>query len=149
VIRPTSTSTIRLVWAGTYEEAGDECVYVVRDGEVVLYVGRTRETMGNRLRGHCNHRSALGTLIREHRPESGGWRVDMFTLCDCEPLIRRWFPHRETLDIEHAERALIRELRPCLNAIDNPGQARVPERYSEQSMTDAPADHLGLSVEGT
>lgn len=54
-------------------------VYVVKDGDAVLYVGCTRFDPSGRLSEHVAGRTALGTAIRETRPRSNEWSVDLIS----------------------------------------------------------------------
>lgn len=51
-------------------------VYIVRNGEEVLYVGATNFDPENRIRNHVSGRSALGKAIRRE-VSSGKWTVEL------------------------------------------------------------------------
>jgi|ERR1051326_7005503 predicted GIY-YIG superfamily endonuclease len=57
-------------------------VYVVRDGDAVLYVGCTRGEARSRLREHIAGRSPLGLAIRRERQRSKGWTAEMISHAD-------------------------------------------------------------------
>ena len=122
-------------------------LYLYRDGEVNFYVGRAIHpierleqhlgTWGNPFNHSCD---LLGRVIRKNCPASLDWRLDLFTLKDCQPLIGRNSPfpssvnvlnrtfYKRTLKkleitgglydrtaVEMAEQALINAYHPCLN----------------------------------
>ncbi|MCZ2098126.1 MAG: hypothetical protein LC121_18025, partial [Anaerolineae bacterium] len=70
--------TISLCAALTGEHADPPpySLYVVRDGETVFYVGKTRQ-IETRLARHIEHRSLIGELITRHKPQSDAWQVDL------------------------------------------------------------------------
>lgn len=129
-------------------------VYVVRDGETVFYVGKSRNNPVERLWQHLaligpNHGpSELGQLIKDNAPDSHAWQVELRTVADCEPFIRQEFPVHRLFDSDLAERAMIRTLHPCLNGTHNAHPTRLPERYrrQQQNLTDAPCDRIGLKL---
>jgi len=122
-------------------------VYMVRDGEVVFYVGKSKDPV-ERLLGHCGRggwvfggKSALGYLIEANSPEARQWQVELLTITDCEPYVKwRWWSGQRHLWTEEERRfkeknviadcevALIDRYRPCLNSIDNPHPTPLPEK---------------------
>lgn len=125
--------TIRVgeVIAGEEEDL-DGCIYVVRDGETVFYVGKTRDTIGNRVRRHMDGLGRLGTLIIENLPGSGRWQIECMTLEDCEPFVRQQFPVLKSWGADYAEVAVIRALNPCLNVAYNEDPSGLPARYDRR-----------------
>ena len=103
-------------------ELPDHCIYRVRDGDLVLYVGKTKVGITERILGHMGQgpstwlTSQLGSVILDNLPESRAWQVDMLTLDDCWELTKKHVPY---FDIDDAEQALIWENGPCLNYINN------------------------------
>ncbi len=94
-------------------------IYVVADGETVLYVGRSTDC-AKRIVGHCGwHWSSLGQLIEDNEEDSFDWKV-------------RFYAPEEfgSPDLPAAERAAIARLRPCVNAYLNEQKPPpLPERY--------------------
>jgi hypothetical protein len=118
----------------TDAEEGQATVYVVRDGETVLYVGKA--TAGIRERWLCSRSphisvngfgwhaySSIGWTITEHLPQSRCWQIDLYTAEECQEIIKRHFPYCDHRSTNYAELALIQELRPRLN-VANTGYAR-------------------------
>lgn len=96
-------------------------VYIVRDGTLVLYIGKSRRPR-HRIWAHVERTFAgipiptpLGLLVIANKPESMRWRVEII--------------EAEYNTLELLERELIAELRPCLNRRDNPGAPPLPARY--------------------
>lgn len=100
-------------------------IYIVRDGRLVLYVGKARRPR-HRLWAHVHSSfagvpipSPLGLLIIANEPESLRWRVEIIDA--------------EWESIEQLERETIAKLRPCLNRRDNSNARRLPKRYRRLS----------------
>lgn len=98
-------------------------LYVVREGETVFYVGKSKRSVYTRLLEHIGigrHGSItpLGRLILDNLPTSKTWHIDLTTLEETGEQYLGW-----------AEEILIRKLRPCLNAASNPNPSPLPEKY--------------------
>jgi hypothetical protein len=112
-------------------DSGEACVYVVRDGKTVFYVGLSTRNVINRILDHCGLSAqaglpdSLGRLIFDNAPDSGAWQVELLTLADCSRLLGD--PAR--LDEQTAEVGLIRLYSPCLNTLSNSNQAALLARY--------------------
>jgi len=130
--------TIRDVLQGDAGIEGGPLIYVVRDGEVVFYVGYTatgaRFRIGEHLGLWGRGDSPLGRLVRANEPESDAWQVNIIPGGD--------------------EAKMIRELHPCLNAALNLQGADLPDRYrkgpefertQEHPCWQAMANELGVS----
>jgi predicted GIY-YIG superfamily endonuclease len=66
------------------------CVYVVRDGETVLYVGATHYSVIERLAWHVNSgKSPLCALMRAARPAYVSWTVEVFPMPDWPTALRQ------------------------------------------------------------
>lgn len=102
-------------------------IYMVRDGDTIFYVGKSRCPV-SRLLGHCGRGdwtfdgvSQLGRLIRCNWPVSRFWQVELLTVSDCN-----------AYSVENAEDRLIFELAPHFNRI---GKRRssgpLPRRYKD------------------
>lgn len=108
-------------------------LYVVRDGDVVFYVGRSQDVI-SRLLSHMGlgrrgkwSVSSLGALIKDNLPTSHNWAVTLLALSDCGVDPGRYSYRDE--DTDFAEVALIRFCKPCLNSAHNPGASALPDRY--------------------
>jgi hypothetical protein len=74
-------------------------IYVVREGDIVFYVGQSHDPV-DRLLQHLSHPeasfqqlpSALGQLILDNRPGSLAWEIDLMTMADCRPFVARRCP---------------------------------------------------------
>jgi hypothetical protein len=114
---------------------GDSRIYMVRDGNLVFYVGKLKRSIVDHILDHCGLADSgrspdrLGQLILENAPSSNGWQVDLLTLEDCEPIIREVTPMYKRVDSAQALFCLITYYRPCLNEKDNPNPTPLPERY--------------------
>ena len=82
----------------------DHHLYVVRDGDVVFYVGRSRDVedrllshMGKGWWGWSQGKSSLGQLIEDNHPESLNWQIELLTPGDCglKPLISKGITKEE------------------------------------------------------
>ncbi len=136
----------------TYQDAKHHYLYLYRDGETALYVGRSYDPI-ERLRQHMGQGRAIaadqvGDIIQDNLPASLAWTVELFTLADCLPLVARYMPgshqhYTACLDrpeqqqelAKVAETAMIDHYRPCLNGsgaryYDHP----VPERYIKRKI---------------
>jgi hypothetical protein len=111
-------------------------LYIVRDGEVIFYVGQSGR--GIRFRLFQHHReTSLGNLIQDNLPDSMGWQIDLLTVQDCLSQIKKHFPYisesfilkEDNAFIDRAEEAMIRELRPCLNGTWNLNPNPLPDKY--------------------
>lgn len=139
------------------DESENFRIYVVRDAETVFYVGkaerrhileRVREHFGEGTFSWAHGLSPLGALVRANAPSSEAWKVELMTVSDYTPSVQKHSPWYKTPDASIAERAMIQELCPCLNVTHNPNGQRLPEKYHtvQQSLHDAPCDHLGLQL---
>jgi hypothetical protein len=86
------------VHAALHDQIGDysgHVIYLYRDDETVLYVGRSSDPI-NRLTEHMgmgrSAMSRLGRLIHKHMPQSLDWSLEIYTLADCVPLVERQDP---------------------------------------------------------
>ena len=117
------------------DELENYCIYVVRDGETVFYVGESARGVVNRLLDHLGLGlmavlpSVLGETVFCNLPQARAWRIDLYTLEDCTPFVNEQFPAYKRWGIKEAEQALIAKLRPCLNTAHNPTPSALPECY--------------------
>lgn len=87
-------------------------LYIIRDGETVLYTGQTKIAVHKRISQHTKQGSPFGQYFRDHVPASYGWQVEVLKV-------------RYKHDLDKAERDLILELRPKLNIHHNLGGEEV------------------------
>lgn len=95
-------------------------LYLVRDGNDVLYVGKSIHPL-ERIKEHTRGGSALATRIQASMPLAYTWAVELYTVAELEPLVksytqgipRSWY--NGAYRVEYAEKALIEKYHPCLN----------------------------------
>jgi hypothetical protein len=108
---------------------------MVRDGNLVFYVGKLKRSIVDHILGHCgledNGRTPdrLGQLILDNTPSSNGWVVDLLDLKDCESIIKAVTLMSKRVNSAQALFCVITYHRPCLNEKDNPNPVLIPERY--------------------
>jgi hypothetical protein len=111
-------------------------LYAFRDGDLVLYVGKSEQNIIDRLEEHLGvsfrSYSHVGKFIADNSPVSNNWYIDLRTLDDCGGLVWKYFPDCKFVDIDIAEQALIREFSPPLNTSHNANPQPLPEKYSQQ-----------------
>lgn len=135
-----------------YTDTGEHYLYIYRDGDTILYVGKSVQPL-ERLLQHLGRAlpytpDNVGRVIQENMPESLTWSVDLYTLSDCQEVVKIHKPGtfvafqrylaQETFRKEAmmiAEEALIRHHRPYLNQqnatwYDHP----LPDRYVKQEI---------------
>jgi len=135
-----------------YVDTGEHYLYLYRDGDTVLYVGKSVQPL-ERLLQHLGRAlpytpDDVGYVIHENMPESLSWTIDLYTLPDCLATVKAHQPgsvaafqqylaqeafRKEAMMI--AEEALIRQHRPHLNQqnatrYDNP----LPDRYVKRAI---------------
>ncbi len=132
-------TTVDDVLSGKITAYGEHFLYIVWEGEHVLYVGRSIDPV-IRLRAHVGlswqgQPNYLGQWIARHLPQSASWRMELLTLTDC----KRYVQQHQTMNmvryddgsqlesaIEAAEAALILQFCPMLN-IQGSGCAQLLE----------------------
>lgn len=128
-------------------------IYVVRDGDVVFYVGKASNPI-IRLLSHLGKgnwgwtgTSVVGNLIRDNLPASENWQVEIFTPSECG-IEKGKIEETPTIvyytdsAISEAERQSIIKYKPCLNTIDNPQPTPLPKRYRESVVDDPWGDEV-------
>jgi len=89
-------------------------LYVFRDADLILYVGKTNQNVIDRIAQHLGLTyfadSQVGRLIEDNSPASHAWSIDL----------------------DHAERSLILEHSPALNVIANPQPRALPRKYTRR-----------------
>src|SRR5579859_2235963 len=146
----TTMGSIEQIGTNSQQETRMHFLYLVRDGDTVLYAGRSFNPI-ERLRQHMGiddsfyrtDTDRIGRLFFYEKPESLEWQVEMYTIADCLSSVRRHiisqFPfYTEQLylsevgiqgAISFAEQALIQEHHPCLNVIHNDCPTPLPIQY--------------------
>jgi hypothetical protein len=108
-------------------------VYIFRDDDFVLYIGKTDQNIIDRLEEHLGlifrDPGLIGRLVDDNAPLSYSWSIDLMTLNDCAPIIYRHFPTCQMTDSRIAEKALILEYSPALNRESNPNPRPLPRKY--------------------
>jgi hypothetical protein len=112
-------------------------IYVFRDQDFILYVGKTEQNIIDRIEEHLglsSHReeSHVGQLVVDNLPHSLEWCIDLLTLDDCEPVVQHHFAVTHNADVRLTEQAMIREYSPPLNRESNPNARPLPHKYINQ-----------------
>ena len=129
------TITVADVIDNTLPESGwgSFCIYVFRDKDFVLYVGKAEQNIIDRLEDHLGlayrPKSLVGRLVDENAPESHKWQIDLLSSDDCMLIVAKHFPSAKSADALTLERAVIMEFRPPLNRQSNPSARPLPSKY--------------------
>lgn len=108
-------------------------IYVVRENDLVFYVGQSRRDVLTRFGEHLQKPSRLGKLIMLNTPSSQNWQVDFYALADCAAFVQQkslfamqaW----QHFDMDMAEKGMIKVMRPVLNQDFNEKPTPLPARY--------------------
>lgn len=110
-------------------------IYVVRDNDVVFYVGQSDNPM-ERLLGHVglgswgwSGYSDLGRTIDDNLPEARSWTIELWTVQECKDALADETTSCCRWDKDDAEQAMIRDRRPYLNHAYNETRRQLPDRY--------------------
>ena len=82
-------------WNGN---SGDSRIYMVRDDNLVFYVGKLEHSIVDHILEHCGLADSgatpdrLGQLILDNAPSSNGWLVDLLNPEECEPIVSEVTP---------------------------------------------------------
>ena len=134
------TITVAAIWKVPPNRYYRHRIYVVRDGDLVMYVGQSMRNVIGRLRTHLDERrpSLLGELIKVNHPMSKHWQVDLYMLADCAAYVDQFalFPLQEGLpyDSNTAEKGMIWKMRPVINRKHNPHPSLLPDGYRGHSI---------------
>ncbi len=114
-------------------------IYCFRDGDFILYVGKTKRHIVERLWEHVGFagQTQMTSLIEDNLPESLGWEIDLFTVLECIPLINKHLKVKRIInecDFDLAEEAMIRESHPAVNRSLNFDGAEMPEKYIRKRL---------------
>jgi predicted GIY-YIG superfamily endonuclease len=127
------------------DEARDHFLYLVRDDEVVWYIGQSIDPV-QRLQTHLGMtwraKSRLASVFERHLPQALQWIVVLYSLADCESLVKQYIlpqfapyytlacyydPSRLPGAMTFAEQALIEHYHPRLNVRMNTLPAIFPD----------------------
>ncbi len=113
-------------------------IYRFRDGNFILYVGKTERHIVERLWEHIGlaGQTQLTHLIEDNAPESLSWQIDLYTVEECLPFIREHFASKiiDEATIDLAERAMIAYSHPAVNSMVNYHSTKLPERYTRKRV---------------
>jgi hypothetical protein len=128
-------------------KADNYCLYMVRNGESdLLYIGISSDSIWNRWFGgsfsHIPHgkypNSLIGQKIFDHLPDSGNWKIQLWTPADCVKACKKFSDKSQYKlirpnNMRYMEKFLIEHLRPILNRThnDNPSIDTTPKSKSE------------------
>lgn len=116
-------------------------VYVIRDGDIIFYVGQTHYFVVERLYEHMGRGdryqpspSLIGQYIRMNSPSSDDWQIEIYTFEECEHIVfdfdnnyKNWIEHADRNEV--LEAALIARLHPYINKQDNRYERPLPDKY--------------------
>jgi hypothetical protein len=127
--------SIGVILQGWDNDPFDARIYLIRDDDLVFFVGVLEGAILKHLLRHCGlvdnglPSDRVGRLILDNAPNSNGWVVDLLSLEDCEPIVREVMPLVKRVDAGRASFCLVTYYRPCLVEKDNPEPVLLPERY--------------------
>jgi hypothetical protein len=120
------------------------CIYVVKNGDDIFYVGQSRVGVEYRFLSHLGkgdprspYPDHLGNIIIDNMPDSANWTVEFMTMQDCAEYIRKWFPHyhdQTRWDVDNAEQALIHEFEPYCNVMHRRKANPLPKKYNKHPI---------------
>lgn len=131
-----NTFTVGAILNSTTPDTPGARVYVLRDGRAVFYVGVSSNNVTDRVLEHCGRGTwgklpdNVGRFILDNAPRSHKWQVDLLTLEDCAPYVKKYNRNFQRWDAQLAEIALIKIMRPCLNVHYNDNGRALPKKYS-------------------
>ncbi len=146
-------TTIRDLLDGAVDVTGYQ-LYVVKDGEAVLYVGQSIDA-AKRLRGHISSRvhsygSLLGKAIYENKPRSEEWVVELYAVDECSDLIKEWFPRAFIASEEatrYAEDALTHQFNPLYNRATNMGHGVTGSPFTQRKKREKEEAHRQWEIQ--
>jgi hypothetical protein len=125
-------TTLGDIRADKVEATLDHNLYLIKDGETVIYVGKSEGYRGVLSRVKYPSWGPTAILIAYNHPASLTWQVVLLTLDDCDELINNPIGHtyyQQSSGIMEAERDLIMHLHPCVNKVHNPRPTSLPAQY--------------------
>jgi hypothetical protein len=115
-------------------DTGGHRLYLIRDGEVVLYVGQSQYPIERLQLGHLGldgtpGESKVGMLIRANLPEARTWQVEILTAADCEPLLKAQKP-------QHFQEWYAKAVRPRLLPLTwKPSRFEITQRLDQGMLS--------------
>ncbi len=125
-------TTIGRFLKGEVDQVWLSGVYVFRDGEHVLYVGRSKDVV-KRVYEHIEKwsNSAIGNLVMLNKPQCLSWQIELLEPKECREFAIPFAPIYKDRDlevpIETAEEAMIRHYGPCMNTQINVNPHKLPK----------------------
>ena len=135
-----TTTLGELIQGRKIEAEMKQCLYIVRDGKEILYIGKTaRATLHNRFRGHLGlaHFPAqlkFDVALREAGKSADYWMVDVLQQEDWNAIFQA-----EGLSLRYklntAESALIKHYKPKYNLTSHPDHPHPLPWVKDQTQT--------------
>lgn len=114
------------------------CIYLIRDKDAVLYIGRSQNPI-ERLEQHFgNHnyfsgKSNIGWYYRKYRSLAVSWAIDLYTVEECRTRLKDFLLQKgyilDRVDMQISEMVMIEYFHPSLNIHNNPNPSRLPKQY--------------------
>ena len=145
-------------WADGKEQ---ECsIYVIKDGETFLYIGKTRQHVLDRWFGACGHMpygdyeyrsffSTIGRRIADNMPDSKKYTVELYSLEEAKETVRAEIEERnfcyDRIGLGYCEQLMILKHKPFDNTTYNPS----PQTWQgkEDKLTFREPFNVGLFLE--
>lgn len=133
--------TIKDVLDGKIADIPERGIYIFRDGDCVLYVGKSIR-VATRLKEQLQSISALTDLIEINKPSSLFWQIEVMTVEECYPYALKEHPKGVYLTLDTAEGVIIRHHQPCLNGSLNLNRGRLPAHIKRRELIPGETDDL-------
>lgn len=133
--------TIKDVLEGNIAGIPDQGIYVFRDGDCVLYVGKSIHVL-TRLKEQLRSISALTDLIEANKPSSLFWQIEVMTVEECRLYALKERPNGVYLNLDTAEGVIIRHHQPCLNGSLNLNRGKLPAHIKRHELIPGETDNL-------
>lgn len=147
------TTKLKSIFDGNLDTY-DYQLYIIRDPEVVFYVGKTDRGCFYRIGQHLGYNSwnisPLGWFINHNKPLSDEFDVVLLKTEEAHNYI--YDDHQfGGIVLELAEEELIKCLHPCLNGTHNYGATPIPLKYKKsedlQDFEHGPGDFIDIKIE--
>lgn len=109
-------------------------IYVIRDRKIIFYIGKSEYDVIERAQAHFGLGNVfpklsceMEQLAMDNLPSSKKWKVDFYTISDCEKKLKMKFR-----DTSHAEESMIFHFGPYLNVTYNVNRKGIPKKYTEK-----------------